>query len=425
MRLRLWVIGAAGLVAVLAVPAAAQASEGAGIQAGPVRLSGAAHPGGSYALPAVTVVNTGTQQESLAVRIERVSAGHGLPVPAAWIQAAESSVSLAPNESARIPLHLRVPAGAKPGRYFSNVVVSGGPATSAGGTSFAVGAATDLEFTVAAGAAPGPWFTMPGWVLLAMIGILLAAAAAALAHRSGVRIRIEREPAGGALAAARRSLRRGLAVLAGPAMVLAVASCGTTTTPPQGASKPGKITLSLTTVSAVRAVSVSPSSGTLTSCQLRSKPDTPPSRATKLGFPNGRCFFGTMGPPASGAITILNKGVGAHVAAAVSDASPRHGGDGDQWSPCNSGSHPAVSCTGPHDLPGTDQFEVLNFNNYTQVNRSGLSASIRCDHRFTPSGSCWAHHDSAQYEGVEFIGPLSTTDYATAWQLTITWYAVP
>src|SRR6202008_3287115 len=84
MHLRPWAI-AASVLAVLAVPAAAQASVGVGIQAGPVQLSGAAHPGGSYALPPVYVVNTGTQEESLAVRIERLSPGQARAVPAGWI----------------------------------------------------------------------------------------------------------------------------------------------------------------------------------------------------------------------------------------------------------------------------------------------------------------------------------------------------
>ncbi len=76
MHLRLWAVGLVSLL-MLAIPAAAQASIGVGIQAGPVQLAGAAHPGGSYALPPVYVVNTGTQDESLSIRIERVSSGQG------------------------------------------------------------------------------------------------------------------------------------------------------------------------------------------------------------------------------------------------------------------------------------------------------------------------------------------------------------
>ncbi len=57
--------------------AAVQASVGVGVQAGPVLLTGAAHPGGSYALPPVYVVNTGTQPEVISIRIDRLSRGSG------------------------------------------------------------------------------------------------------------------------------------------------------------------------------------------------------------------------------------------------------------------------------------------------------------------------------------------------------------
>src|ERR1700734_3665683 len=114
MQLPRWALGPVILVALLAIPAAAQASIGVGIQAGPVRLSGAAHPGGSYSLPPVYVVNTGSQSEALTVRIERVSSGAGRPVPASWVHEPGSAVRLSHNQSASVPLQLVVPATAPP-----------------------------------------------------------------------------------------------------------------------------------------------------------------------------------------------------------------------------------------------------------------------------------------------------------------------
>jgi len=425
MRLRLCAIGAASLIAVLAVPAAARASVGVGIQPGPVRLTGAAHPGSSYMLPSVLVANTGTLAESVAIKVDRISPGTGRTVPSSWVRAS-AGLSLTPGQSARIPLQLDVPASAKPGRYFSDVVVTAGSAGSGGSASFAVGAATDLEFTVARGLAPSPWFTVPGWVLVAMLVILLLAVAALLVRRSGLRIRIEREPAGRALAAGRRSRRRILSLLAAPVLLVAISSCGTGTAPPQGSSGGSGITLYLTTVSYVRSVKVSPSRGTLTSCRDGDKADDTPSTATSLGFPNGRCYYPATDLVGSSGITITNNGIAASVYSSVSDASPVNGsGDGDDWSPCNGGRHPVVTCTGGNHLPGSDQYQLLNFNQYRQTNWAGLSANVACDHEFTPDGSCFAHHDSQINEGVEFIGPSSTTDFATRWQLTVTWYAVP
>ncbi len=195
MHRRLWAIGAAGLIALLAWPAAAQASVGVGIQAGAVRLTGKAHPGGSYALPAVYVVNTGTQDESLSVRIERLSAGSARAVPVSWVHVG-SPVQLSHSQSARISLELDVPPTARPGHYLSDVVVHGSASLSDGSAHLGVAAATKLQFTVVPGAVSAAWFSMPGWVLLGVGVIVLLAGAAGVARRSGLRISIDRESAG-------------------------------------------------------------------------------------------------------------------------------------------------------------------------------------------------------------------------------------
>jgi hypothetical protein len=202
MHLRLWAVGLVSLL-MLAVPAAAQASIGVGIQAGPVRLTGAAHPGGSYALPPVYVINTGTQDESLSIRIERLSAGAGRAVPAAWIRPG-AAVQLSHNQSARIPLELVVPGAARPGQYLTDVVVKGSAALSGGGANLDVAAATKLEFRVAPGAVSGSWFAVPSWLWPGIGIVLLIAAAAALARKFGLRVQIDRGPADAAVVRAGR-----------------------------------------------------------------------------------------------------------------------------------------------------------------------------------------------------------------------------
>lgn len=205
MHLRWWLSAPIAGLTFLAIPASAYASVGVGIQAGPVLLSGAAHPGGSYALPPVYVVNTGTEQESVAIRIERVSPGQGRTVPPAWIHATGSAVTLSQNQSARIPLELVVPATARPGSYFSDVIAKGSADIAAGGANLGVAAATKLEFRVVPGVVSGSWLGLPGWLLPAVIGLLLLAVAIAMFRRAGWRVRIERRPAGaGALAGGSR-----------------------------------------------------------------------------------------------------------------------------------------------------------------------------------------------------------------------------
>ena len=198
MHLRLRLSAALGVLLLVAVPVAAQASVGVGVQAGPVQLSGAAHPGGTYALPPVYVVNTGTEPESVAIRIERISPGTGRTVPQAWIHVSGLPSSLGHGQSARIPLNLVVPAGAKPGRYFSDVVVTGSADLTAGSAHLGVAAATDLEFRVVPGAVSHAWFSVPPWVLVAVAVIVALSVALLLMLRSGISIRVERATAGAA-----------------------------------------------------------------------------------------------------------------------------------------------------------------------------------------------------------------------------------
>jgi hypothetical protein len=182
--------------ALVAVPQAAQASVGVGIQAGAVRLSGVAHPGQSVALPPVSVVNAGTQHEWIRVGVQRDPRGGGRIVPPSWVQPGVTSVRLAPRHATRISLELVVPSGAKPGFYVSDIVATVAGQQSASGANLGAAAATLLEFRVAPDPAPGFWwsvFTQSFWALV--IVILLAAVLLAV-RRSGLRVRVERKAAG-------------------------------------------------------------------------------------------------------------------------------------------------------------------------------------------------------------------------------------
>jgi hypothetical protein len=179
--------------ALVAIPQAAQASVGVGIQAGPVRLSGVAHPGQTVALPSVSVVNVGTQRESIRVVVQRYPRGGGRPVPPPWVRPGVPSVQLAPHHAIRIPLELVVPVGAKPGAYLSDIVAVTVAGLSPDGANLGAGAATLLQFRVAPGPAPGFWSSVLTPTLWALLIVILLAAAAFAVRRSGLRIRVERE----------------------------------------------------------------------------------------------------------------------------------------------------------------------------------------------------------------------------------------
>jgi hypothetical protein len=179
--------------ALVAMPQAAQASVGVGIQAGPVRLSGVVHPGQTVALPSVSVVNAGTQRESIRVAVQRDPRGGGRPVPPSWVRPGMPSVQLAPRHAIRVPLQLAVPADAKPGAYVSDIVATATGPLSAGGAHLGAGAATLLEFRVAPGPAAGFWWSVFTQTLWALLIVILLAAVVFAVRRSGLRIRVERE----------------------------------------------------------------------------------------------------------------------------------------------------------------------------------------------------------------------------------------
>ena len=420
MHLRLWAIGAS-LLTVLAVPATAQASVGVGVQAGPVQLEGAAYPGGSYALPAVLVVNTGTSPESVSLSIDRVSAGSGRTVPPSWVQA-DAAVTLGAHQSARIPLQLAVPPTARPGRYFSDVLVTARAPNSASGATFDAGAATQLAFRVAPGPVSAPWFSVPSWVFPGIGVVLLIALAAGLMRRFGVRVRIEREPAGSSSLAVRalcaswapRQPRRCAARLAAPVALIALAGCGIAAAP-QGSSNGAAITLTLHTVSDVRSAVVSPTKGTFANCNGGSTREHTHSTSKLLGFPDGTCTFYP--------ITITNQGIPAHIEVYGSDAAAVDGNG--QWTLCNTGQDPAVACTGPRGYPGLNQYLLANFNQLQRTYSAGMTGKLSCDHVFNLSRTCWAGHSAQQLEGIRITGPSQTTDTSTTWTMTVTWFAVP
>jgi hypothetical protein len=412
MHLRLWAIGAS-VLAVLAIPATAQASVGVGIQAGPVRLDGAAHPGGSYRLPAVLVVNTGTSPESVSLSIDRVSTGSGLTVPPSWVQAT-GAVTLGANQSARMPLELVVPPTARPGAYFSDVLVKAGAPNSGSGATFDAGAATELAFRVAPGPVSTPWFSVPVWVLPGIGVVLLIGGAAGLMRRLGVRVRIERELDGTSALAVRapHAPWRSVARLAMPVALIALAGCGLAPAP-QGSSNGATITLTLHTVSDLRSVVISPTRGTFNSCSGGSARDQTHSTSKLLGFPNGNCSFSP--------ITVTNQGIPAHIEVYGSDAAAADG-DG-QWTLCTVGAKPA--CTGPRGKPGLNQYVLANFNQAQTDYLASLTANLSCDQVFNLSHRCWAGHHAQQQEGIEVTGPSQTTDTSTTWTMTVSWFAVP
>ena len=208
-------------------------------------------------------------------------------------------------------------------------------------------------------------------------------------------------------------------------LLVGIVGCGSAPTLPAGAGNGASIKLSLNTVPFVRSVTVRPTKGTFGNCQDGSKANWTPSTQTKLGYPNGRCWFGVPEPNGYFPIFIQNSGIASRIDVYASSADPSD--DGTPWNLCNSGNDPAVACRGREGTnPGQDQYRLVNFGPDGTPNWNGLTGDPSCDHEFGPTGGCWASHAAYQDEGVEIIGPSLPTDTAaTSWTMTITWVAVP
>ena len=204
----------------------------------------------------------------------------------------------------------------------------------------------------------------------------------------------------------------------------ALTACGIGGATPQNAGRAASVNLSLTTVPTVRSVTVSPAGASFGNCVGGQTATNTHSTASKLGFPNGECFVGLVNP-GSGffyPITITNTGIASDIYVNGTSANPSD--NGNQWVLCGRAGHAAVHCAGSDGKPGTDQYKIETFSPAGQQT-AGIGTTPRCDAEFDASSGCWAVQGASQTEGLELIGPSSSSDTSTKWSITITWTPVP
>jgi hypothetical protein len=179
---------AAGLV-----PGTALASVGAGVGAAPIQLERPALPGSSYTLPAVYVVNTGSEASFYVLSVERISAGPQRSVPASWLGFGTNDFSLPAGRGTYVPITLTVPARAESGLYLSDIVVATKGSAGPGALVVGARAATRLEFRVAAKSAPDdPGPSLPPWAVYLLAGAAGLAAGWGTLRWLGVKVQVER-----------------------------------------------------------------------------------------------------------------------------------------------------------------------------------------------------------------------------------------
>lgn len=186
------VLAASGGVLLALGPVVALASVGAGVGASPIVLSKTARPGHQYTLPALFVVNTGTDSAVFQVKVQRLEKGTEKTVPTAWIKVGKTTFRLGAQESVSVPLTLEVPAGASTGSYASDLVAGTASTPSGGGAALGASAATKLAFTVGEGSLLDD-FSMPDWGPPALAGLAVVGLIVVLVRAMGLRLRIERK----------------------------------------------------------------------------------------------------------------------------------------------------------------------------------------------------------------------------------------
>jgi hypothetical protein len=99
--------------------------------------------------------------------VQRLTSAKGLDIPAAWVHFDLNDVVLASGRGVALPMSLTIPAGARPGRYGSDLVVAAVGNGRVGTTALGAAAATGLEFTVATGRRAVALEGVTQWLLLA------------------------------------------------------------------------------------------------------------------------------------------------------------------------------------------------------------------------------------------------------------------
>jgi hypothetical protein len=212
-----------------------------------------------------------------------------------------------------------------------------------------------------------------------------------------------------------------LALLAAGALV-GLAACGSVSAPPAGSGKGASIAVSLKVVPTIRSVTISPAKAKFGDCHGGYAYLNTASTPGALGYPNGHCWLGS--PKTSFPITITNTGIASYMYVNGANAVPSD--SGTEWSLCNPGSKPAVTCTSNNGLsPGKNQYVVQNFSPNRKLNAAGLTNTVACDPEFGLTSGCWSTYGQSQREGLLLTGPAEIDDTSTSWTVTITWTPVP
>ena len=124
----------------------AGADTGVGVTLGRIDLNSKLSPGGSYTLPKIGVLNTGSDAGDYVVDVTYLAEQNEKRPPANWFSFEPRQFHLDQGSSKNVEVHLTLPTHAEPGTYFA--FIEAHPQDSGDGVSVSVAAATKLSFSV-------------------------------------------------------------------------------------------------------------------------------------------------------------------------------------------------------------------------------------------------------------------------------------
>jgi hypothetical protein len=121
-RLRMMTMALATLCLFASCPAIAGATIGVGTTTPRIVIDQDVQPGGIYRLPAIPVINTGTERSDFRVFVDRASKQSQLFADPRWITVSPGTVSIEASQSALINATIQVPLTVRPGEYQALIV---------------------------------------------------------------------------------------------------------------------------------------------------------------------------------------------------------------------------------------------------------------------------------------------------------------
>jgi hypothetical protein len=134
------------LIAFAFLARSADADRGIGISIGKIEIEDRLSPGGGYALPMLSVINTGTEAGQYEVAITYAEGQSQKKPPSSWFGLQPQRFFLNGGQPQNVRLSLALPAKAPPGQYLAYIEAH--PVQEGAGVPIGVAAATKVSFEV-------------------------------------------------------------------------------------------------------------------------------------------------------------------------------------------------------------------------------------------------------------------------------------